>query len=199
MRHRVNYKTKQKYQNRIRDFVIDGLGRSVLVYKQPIKSECPNCYFDKLTNKSTNECKWTLTEAKQKQHEYEASGGEGLRYKYFVRGRCPVCHGEGYLTKDRTMYVKAKVTWDPTSQGKDNTTTYTAAGTEGSTLVELKMHPKYFSDIKNCTKLVVDGVDCKLSEAPILRGLGNQALMIVIAFTTDKPKIDSGEIIKDYA
>jgi hypothetical protein len=37
-----------------------------------------------------------------------------------------------------------------------------------------------------------------MSKAPILRGLGNQALMIVTAFTTEKPKIDSGEIIKNY-
>jgi hypothetical protein len=198
MRNRIRLKTKLKYQNRIRDAVIDGLGRDVLVYKQPIKSECPNCYYDKLTDKSTNECKWTLRESIQKQHDYEASGGTGLRYKYFARGRCPVCKGKGYLEVQRRAWAKCKVTWDPSVRGYENATVYTAAGTEGSTIVELKTHPKYYNLFKDSTKIIIDGVECKLSRAPILRGLGNQALMIVTAFTTEKPKIGSGEIIKNY-
>jgi len=31
-----------------------------------------------------------------------------------------------------------------------------------------------------------------------LRGLGTQAVLIITAFTTLKPSIDSNEIIKDY-
>ena len=69
MRGRIKNKTKDKFRRRIRDVVIGGLGRPVLVYKQPIKSQCPNCFYDKLTNKSTGVCKWTLTEALQKQQE----------------------------------------------------------------------------------------------------------------------------------
>jgi len=198
MRNRIRPKTKMKYQRRIRDAVIDGLGRNVLVYKQPIKSECPNCYYDKLTDKSINECKWTLREAIQKQNEYEQSGGTGLRYKYFAKGRCPVCKGKGYLEVHRRAWAKCKVTWDPSVRGYENATVYTAAGTEGSTIVELKTHPKYYNLFKDSTKIIVDGVECKLSRAPVLRGLGNQSLMIVTAFTTEKPKIDSGEIIKNY-
>jgi hypothetical protein len=45
---------------------------------------------------------------------------------------------------------------------------------------------------------MVDGIECKMSRPPILRGLGTQAVLIITAFTTDKPKIDSGEIIKEY-
>lgn len=188
-----------KYQQRIRDAVINGLGRPVLVYKQPIKSECPNCYYDKLTDKSTNECKWTLAEALQKQQEYEDNGGIGINYKFFVVGRCPVCKSQGYITTQRKVYVDCKVTWSPSTRGGDNTTTYTAAGSEGSTIIELKVHPKHYDVFKNSKRLIIDGVECRMSKAPILRGLGNQSLMIVTAFTTDKPEIDSGEILKDYA
>jgi len=42
-------------------------------------------------------------------------------------------------------------------------------------------------------------VECKLSRPPILRGLGNQSVLIITAFTTEKPKIDSSEIIKEYS
>jgi len=198
MRGRIKQKTKMKYQKRIRDVVLNGFGRPIVVHKQPVKSEWPNCYYDKLTDKSTNECKWTLAEALQKQTEYENSGGIGINYKYFVKGRCPVCRSKGYIETERKVYVECKVTWSPSSRGNDNTTTYTAAGSEGSTIVELKAHPKHFDTFKNCKNLVIDGVECRMSKAPILRGLGNQALMIITAFTTGKPKIDSGEVLKDY-
>jgi hypothetical protein len=199
MRGRIKSKTKAKYQKRIRDVVINGLGRSVTVYRQPIKNECPNCYYDKLTDTSTGTCSWTYSETLQKQADYEAANGQGLRYKYFVKGRCPVCAGRGYLEVHRRTTLEAKITWDPTTMGSGNATTYTAAGTEGSTLIELKTHPKYLNTFKNCLKVIVDGIECRLSKPPLVRGLGNQALLIVTVFTTEKPKVDSGELIKDYA
>jgi hypothetical protein len=52
---------------------------------------------------------------------------------------------------------------------------------------------------KNCSRIVVDGVECKLSKPPILRGLGTQAILIVSAFTTEKPRVSSDEFIKDYS
>ena len=93
----------------------------------------------------------------------------------------------------------ALIIWDPGSRGSQNTLTYTAAGTEGSTIVQLKADPKYYDLFKNCKKMEVDGIECKISKPPILRGLGTQAVLIITAFTTEKPKIDSGEIIKDYS
>ena len=199
MSSRIKSKTKAKFQKRIRDFAIDGLGRDVEIYRQPIKSECPNCYYDKLTNRSTGECSWSYSETLTKQAEYEANGGVGIRYKYFIKGRCPVCNGRGYLEVHRRKWVKAKIQWEPGSAGGANATVYTAAGTEGSTLLELKVHPKYQDTFKNCLMVKVDGIECKLSKPPIIRGLGNQALLIITLFTTEKPKLDSGEIIKDYS
>jgi hypothetical protein len=198
MRGRIRKATKERFRRRIID-VIDGLGRNVEVYKQPKLKECPNCYYDKLTDSSTNKCKWTVLEAEQKQADYEAAGGEGLRYKYFVAGRCPVCKGAGKLAEDRTVWIKCLVNWDPQDVGSSNNLTLTPAGSEGSTIVKLKTDPKYFKEFKNSSKIVVDGVNCKLSKAPIVRGLGNQAVLVVIAFTTDKPSIDTEEIIKDYS
>ncbi len=195
---RVRLKTKERYQKRIRNLV-KGLSRKVEVHRQPVKHECYNCYYDKLTNSSTGKCKWTPLEAAEKQDEWITSGGTTTRYKYFLRGRCPVCLGRGFIETQRVTWADCLVTWDPSAGISGNSLSFTPAGTEGSTIVQLKTGPKYFDLFKNCAKIIVDGVDCKLSRPPLLRGLGNQALLIITAFTTDKSKIDTTEIIKDYS
>jgi len=197
VRGRIHKKTKDKFKRRIRD-VVKGLSRKVAVYKQSAKSECPNCFYEKLTNRSTGKCKWTLSETLIKQAEWESNGGVGTRYKYFLKGRCPVCKGKGYLETLRRTWANCKITWDPAARGFGNKTVYTPAGTEGSTVVELKTDPKHYDDFKNCSKIVVDGIDCRLSKPPLLRGLGNEALLIIIAFTTEKLTVDTKEIIKSY-
>lgn len=194
---RISNRVKNKHKKAIQN-VVKGLSRRIEVYKQPRKLECPNCFYDKFTDSSTGKCKWTAVEAIQKQQEYEAAGNTDLHYKYFKFGRCPVCRGKGYLTVQRKVWVDCLITWDPGARGFQNSITYTPAGTEGSTIVQLKTDPKNYDLFKNSKKIVVDGIECKMSKPPILRGLGVQAVLIVTAFTTEKPKIDSGEIIKDY-
>lgn len=186
---RIGDRTKRNYRHTIRD-VIKKLSRKILVYKQPIKSECPNCYFDKLTGKSTGKCKWTAAEAVAK--------NDTTSYKYFKFGRCPVCNAKGYIETQRKTWVDCLVVWDPSQRGTGNEMIYTPAGTEGSTVVQLKTHPKHFDTFKNCYKLEVDGIECKISRPPMLRGLGTQSILLISAFTTEKPSIDSNEVIKDY-
>jgi hypothetical protein len=197
MRNRIRPKTKRKFRKAIRD-VIKGLSRKVLVYKQPIKNECTNCFYDKMTASSTGKCKWTSVEALDKQKAWIAAGNVGTRYKYFLRGRCPVCVSKGYTETLRKTWADCLVTWDPSARGSSNQMIYTPAGTEGSTIVQLKTHPKYFDLFKNCDYIVVDNVPCKISRPPILRGLGNQSVLIITAFTTEKPKVDTEELIKEY-
>ena len=165
---------------------------------QPKKQICNNCGYDKFTDSSTGKCKYTVVQAIIKQQEWEAAGNTTIRYKYFLRGRCPVCGGKGYLETVRKTWIDALVTWDPSARGYGNSVSYSPAGSEGTTIVALKTDPKHFDLFKNCTKIVVDGIECKMSKPPLLRGLGTQALLIITGFTTEKQSIDSGEIIKDY-
>lgn len=200
--------------NRMRD-VIKGLGRSVLVYQQPVKSACPNCYYDKMTSRSSGRCVFNestvegtagnpptiyqmIQAANESQAAFEAAGGGVIRYKYFSCGRCPICNGKGYLETQRKRWIDCLVTWDPNMGSSTNTMTFTPAGTEGSTIVQLKTDPKRLKLFKNAYRVMVDGVECKISRPPVIRGLGNQTTMIITLFTTDKPKIDTDEIIKDY-
>ena len=191
-------KVKDQYQKAIREFVVGGLGGNVVVYRQPLKSECPNCFYDGTTNKSTNTCKWTLPETIQKQNNYITNGGIGIRYKFFSVGRCPICRGIGYLETVRKTSIKCAITWNPKGTG-ENTTVSTAAGSVGSTIAELKTLPKHFDLLKDCLKIIVDGIECKIIAIPILRGLGGQSLAVVTVYTTDK--FEGGtpsEIIKNY-
>jgi hypothetical protein len=150
-----------------------------------------------MTGRSTGKCKHSVEEAEQLQAAWIAKNPGQVRYKYFRLGRCPICRGDGFLETKRRAWADCVVIWNPSSR-YDNNTVYTPAGTEGSTVVQLKTDPKYYDLFKNCARIIVDGVECKLSRPPILRGLGSQAVLIIEAFTTDKPKIDSGEIIKEY-
>ena len=192
----VSKKIKDKYKRQIQS-LINGLSRKVSVYLFSKKSECPNCSFDKFSGCSTGKCDWTVAEAIQKQEDWIAAGNTTLRYKYFLRGRCPICVGKGYLETQRKRYVPCLVTWNPQNR-YGNEMSYSPAGSEGSILVRLKTDPKYFDTFKNCSRLVIDGIGCKLSRPPLLRGLGNQSILVITAFTTEKPKVDTNEIIKDY-
>ena len=188
MRKRISAFTKNRYTRAIRNIMSD-LGRPVEVFKKPAKHECFNCYFDKLTSSSTNTCKWTLAEALQKQNEYVQSGAIGIRYKYFSAGRCPVCKGKGYLETQRKVWVKCKITWDPEADGA---LVSDSSGISGSTSVELKTDPKHRAVFTDCQYMFVDGVKCTLSKPPIVRGLGDTSLLVILAFTTENitPPID---------
>lgn len=193
---RISSKAKERFRKAIRN-VIDGFSRNVIINKYPIKHDCPNCYYDKLTGRSTGKCKWTVSEAAEQQALWAIDNPGDIKYKYFVVGRCPICLGVGYIEIKRKSFAKCMVIWNPSSTSTNNLT-FTPAGTEGSTLVQLKTDPKYYDAFKNAAGLVIDGVECKISTSPLLRGLGNQSVLVIFAFTTEKPKLDSGEIIKDY-
>lgn len=193
---RIGKKTRDRYRRRIQD-VVKGLSKRIQVYKQSLKSDCPNCFFDKLTNTSTGKCKWTALEARTKQQEYEASTGNiTLQYKFFKVGRCPVCKGKGFLETPRKVWISSLVTWNP--QNRNNTTTFTPAGVEGATIAELKTDPKYHKLFINCEKIIVEGNTCKVAKPPVLRGLGNNSILVVTVFTTDILDIDKDELLKRY-
>jgi len=196
MRGRISNTTKERFKQAIRD-VVKGLSRRVLVYKQPIKSICDNCYFDKLTNKSTGQCKWTIEEAENLQIDYTITHPGIVHYKWFKTGRCPICKGNGFLETKRKVWINCLVTWG-TGKVDSNDFSFVPAGIEGATVVQLKTDPKYNDLFKNCSSIVVDGIECRIDRPPISRGLGDQDILVVYAFTTEKSKVNSGEIIKEY-
>lgn len=192
---KISTKAKNRFKKAIQE-VIEGLGVKVQVYKQSLKSECPNCFYDKLTDSSTGKCKWTALEATNNQIAYIAAGNIGLRYKFFKVGRCPVCKGKGFLETPRKVWINSLVTWNPLNRGNDLRST--SAGFEGATIAELKTDPKYYTVFKDCKKVIIEGNSCKLVKPPVLRGLGNNAVLVVTVFTTDTLDVERDGILKQY-
>lgn len=170
--------------------LVKKLSRSIVVYKDTKKSECPNCYYDKLTDRSTGKCKWTLLETLNEKTDR-------TKYKYFVKGRCPICHGRGYLETKIKVNVDCLVNWVP-QEKYDDKIMNVDAGSFSETIVRLKTEPKHLELFKHCSHIVVDGIRCVLSKPPFLRGVGSQSLLIVVAYTDDKLDRTNSEIVKDY-
>ena len=164
---RIGFKAKDRFK-KIMDRFIDGLGRDVFVYLTPTRSECPNCYYDSRNNRSSGIPKVDSSSP-----------------TYFITGRCPVCYGKGVLTTSRRKKIHALVIWDPSGEGL-NTLTFTEAGYEGATKVQIKTDPIYHNYIKNSEYMLIDGLKCKLSNPPILRGVGSKSVLVAEFFTTEK-------------
>jgi hypothetical protein len=193
MRYRVKPSSKRKFKNHIQDVLLEGMSVKVKIVIPSEKIECYNCFFDKHTQKSTNECKWTYAETTRLQREYEESGGIMKRYQFFVKGRCPVCKGEGYLESiSRRKWIKCKVNWHP--EGEFGNSTGSNSG--GSIPVEIKAHPMYFELFKNSKSVVIDGTNFSIEDLPVITGIGNKSIMHIMVYTTDK--VMKNKILKRY-
>ena len=84
-------------------------------------------------------------------------------YKWFSVGRCPICKGNGFTETKRKAIIDCLVIWNPESRFS-NDTSFTPAGTEGSTTVQLKTDTKHFELLRDCSKIVVDDVEVGISE-----------------------------------
>lgn len=165
-------KTKRRFKKTWKR-VIDGLSRRITVYQPDTERECPNCYYDKVNRTSSG--------------VYKAGGST-----YFAVGRCPVCQGRGVLVTTRRKCIDGIVIWNPSGDAM-NALTFTEAGFEGATRVEIKTDPCNLELIKNAKYVLIDGLKCKLSNPPIIRGIGTKDILIAQFFTTDKPRKNSGE------
>jgi hypothetical protein len=113
---------------------------------------------------------------------------------YFTVGRCPVCKGKGKLTTSRRRMIKGMVIWNPGGENL-NELSFNEAGYEGATRVEIKTDPEHLDIIRNSSYILIDNIKCRLSNPPIVRGVGSQAILVAQFFTTDKPDPSSGETI----
>ena len=169
----VGGKAKRRWRDTMTRF-INGLGRKIMIYIQDRRVDCPNCYYDSVHDKSSGVCKVSPASP-----------------TYFTIGRCPVCNGAGVLISTRKKCVEGLVQWSPDI----NNLTFTEGGFNSITSVTIKMDPCYLDLIKNAKYISVDGVHCKLSKPPVLRGIGEQSVLIATFVTVDKIRTDSGEHI----
>lgn len=173
---RVSVKTKDRYKKSIQGLV-SGMSREIVIYQPELRQECPNCYYDKVNDRSAGIPK--------------SSPGDP---NYFLSGRCPVCLGKGVIITRRKKCISGLVIWNPIGDSM-NVRNYTPAGYDSATRVEIKVDPCHLDLIKESTYIIIDGVLCKLSNPPIIRGLGNKSLLIAHLFVDTKSSVDSGEYV----
>lgn len=174
---RIGLKTKERFKKTIQNVVIDGLSREIVVYRQDRRTECPNCYYDKVNDRSSSIPK--------------SSPGDP---NYFTVGRCPVCRGKGVVTITRKRYIKATIAWNPASDSM-NMFVFNEAGESGATRVLIKTDPCHLGLMRDCKSVTIDGIRCVLASAPLVRGLGTKSILVAVFFTEDKPSITSGEFL----
>ena len=152
------------------------VGKSILIYTEPLKEDCPNCLGDH-TGASTNQFDSSFVAPVE-------IFGEIITPQSFSRIRCPVCHGVGYLESEVSTYVKAIVRWNPPSEMVGGVLEPTPAGVEGKNAVRIKTDRCYYNIIRDSVKAVIDGVDCVLYLPPSIRRVGSEDIMVVAYFVS---------------
>ena len=158
--------------------VVKELSKCIEIITIESLHECPNCYIDTVTGKSSGVCK----------HGPESDN-------YFRFGRCPICKGEGTIELENKVYVNASVVWKgSSSSSSENDLVFNDYGTQGLSIARLKTNICHLNLFKSCDFIIVDGVKCTLYNPPVVRGLGGKHIVIVYVHASDK--INDEEIIK---
>jgi hypothetical protein len=143
------------YQENV-DQVIADLGRQITIYLPPSTSGCPNCFagFDGASN-----------------GEYDNTNSNpingGLHKPFPDGGVCPVCKGSHKIFTTRTAQYTATIGRDT----KDIFFDQSGKQIEPQNVYRTKTVLASFEDIKNSTKMRIDGETCIRIRDPIKTGL----------------------------
>jgi hypothetical protein len=149
--------------------VIEDLNKPILAHMPPDKVDCPNSIYDYVTQKDTGKFDSSFVSP-------VIIFGNTITPQPFVRGRCPVCFGKGFLESAVTKNLKALVKWNP---GGADDLQILPVGREGAPAVRIKVKRTNFETIKNAESFTIDGVKCELIQPPTIRGLGTQEELVV--------------------
>lgn len=160
----------QRQIKKISKKIHSNLLRDIIVYGNPTTYNCPNCYFDSNTGKSSGVYNTSFTTP-------VVINGETISPQHFSRGRCPICHGKGEIEVENRNLVRCYIMWDPSGDLKN-----TVVGIEGSNVVLVKANECYYSTLRDCIYAEIDGIRCELVRPPVIRKVGYSDLNVVTYF-----------------
>jgi hypothetical protein len=148
------------------------MSRTIIVHSQTEKVDCPNCLSD-YTGASIG--------------EFDSSFVTPV-YLFdtlvspisFTMGRCPVCEAKGYLEGSAKTGIKVLVRWNPVGEDARGDLQNTPAGMEGMNIVQVKADKCYYELLRDCEKVIVDGVTCELLKPPIYRSIGEIEVSVIV-------------------
>jgi hypothetical protein len=146
------------------------LYKTVYLYLEPNKTDCPNCFITISSGASTNTYNTSFIAP-------TVIYGNTITPTPFSRGRCPVCYGKGVIEQENRIGVKCLVRWNPSDN--DGRLIITPAGTEGTNVVQLKTDECYFEKIRDCKYALIDNIKCELLSPPFIRSLGYQDVVVI--------------------
>lgn len=169
----IKQKVIDNYAKTIKKIVKD-LSKCISVYGQPISVECPNCVFDVAHQKSAGIRKW-----KPVPSSYTVFAGTDYAHTYyesntnFTRGRCPVCYGEGQLSRPSKTDIDALVTWKRSTayQGRQE---WFPAGLDNVLACRIKTKECNYDIVKEAEYFLIDGQKMVLFRPPDFYGLGGK-------------------------
>lgn len=197
---------KKEFQEGFDEY-IKKMGRSVIAHLKPHEVQCPNCLFDNITHKSSNN--WNTSFLKpvnifpgtpeQKTIfpvPFNVTSASGVQYdpsnpnpKILAAGICPVCVGEGVLIIDNTTCFTAVVTvGKPQTGAEPSDFIDLSAGRDGMQLTRLKTFARNYAVCRDADYFIVDGVKYEIEIPAKLKGLGNKSIVEVWLSTV---KVDS--------
>lgn len=140
------------------------LSKNICVYATPTRVDCPNCLHDH-TGVSINKYDTGFVSP-------VVIFGHTINPSPFTRGRCPVCSGGGKLESENKSTIKVLIRWNPPGVGSRGELEKTPGGIEGYNVVLVKAAKCHYEILRDCTKALIDGVECTLFLPPVIRGVG---------------------------
>ena len=155
------------------------------LYGEPVKFDCPNCYFDSTKMESSGVFKDTFTVPVE-------INGRVIEPREFLRGRCPVCRGSGKIEFETKWMLECYVMWNPRGDargGMENT----LVGVEGHNTALVKAEEGYFEHIRDSQYALIDGIRCVLLRPPELRRIGDELVTVHAYFRASEPGFNTSD------
>lgn len=188
---KIPKEVKKEFRDGFNNYIKD-MGRPITVQLEPVKVNCPNCLYDSIQQKSSNvyDSSFKLpvnifpgTSFQETifPQPFNVISVSGVQYnpanvnpKILKTTICPVCNGEGLLTKENTTCIQAVITNGLTSQGlTEQGIIDLSAGKDGLLYTRLKTYAKNFALLKKAKFFIIDGIPMKIEVPPRQKGLGN--------------------------
>ena len=146
---------KLQYEEAISQIISD-MGREVTVHLPPMESGCPNCLYMSVGGRSRN--------------TYNTSNPfpVGPYNRQFPDNvKCPVCKGTHSIKFARSSVWRATIVKRPEEYE------YSAGGVQPENVALTKMRIEAWDDVKNATRVTIDGLAYVRLTDPYKRGMGN--------------------------
>jgi len=211
-------KKTQKVFKKTMDTFIRVNGRPIIVKLPPIYSDCPNCMTDPLFDQGESINKYdtsfirpvnifpgTEEERIIYPKPFNVLSVSGVTFdpedpnpRILNTAICPVCKGRGKLSVIPEACINGNFNWHPRSGLSDGKMTDLSAGRFPSNIGIIKTDLCNYAICRDALEFVLNsGVRCQTYEAPVKKGIGEDAFVEIYVQKVDSTDSTSKDKIQD--